>query len=53
MTGMFANLTITVSGAPAPVALSDVIADLRGLDAARRSTHTGETVNLSPPAAHG
>ena len=50
---MFANLTIIVSGAPAPVALSDVVADLRVLDAARRSADTGETVHLSPPAAHG
>ena len=41
------------TGAPAPVSCSDVIEDLRVLDAARRSADTGETVRLSPPAAHG
>lgn len=48
-----AVLASIVSGAPAPVPCSDVVADLRVLDAARRSADTGETVHLSPPAAHG
>ena len=48
-----AVLASIVAGSPAPVACSDVVADLRVLDAARRSADTGETVHLSPPAAHG
>lgn len=37
---------------PTPVQLSDVIADLRVLDAARESALTGEKVKLDPPAGH-
>jgi scyllo-inositol 2-dehydrogenase (NADP+) len=48
-----AVLASILSGSPAPVASSDVLADLRVLDAAMQSAGTGETVHLSPPAAHG
>jgi scyllo-inositol 2-dehydrogenase (NADP+) len=39
-------------GQAAPVLCSDVLANLRVLDAARRSAETGEVVRLNPPAAH-
>jgi len=38
--------------ASAPVLISDVIEDLRVLDAARESALTGESVRLDPPAGH-
>lgn len=37
---------------PAPVLVADVIADLRVLDAARRSASSGSIVRLDPPAGH-
>lgn len=37
---------------PAPVPVSDVVANMRVLDAAGLSARTGETVELTPPAAH-
>lgn len=41
------------TGAPAPVPLDDVIANLEVLDAARASAASGESYVLSPAAAHG
>ena len=41
-----------LDGSPAPVPTSDVIENLRVLDAARLSADTGEAVHLTPPAAH-
>ncbi len=37
---------------PAPVAIADVIADLRVLDAARASSAASATIRLDPPAGH-
>ncbi|MSO28009.1 MAG: oxidoreductase [Candidatus Nanopelagicales bacterium] len=39
--------------APPPVLLDDAIANLRVLDAARKSATTGLAISLDPPAAHG
>lgn len=39
-------------GAPAPVPVDDVIANLRVLDAAAESARTAATVRLDPPAGH-
>lgn len=47
--GVVAALT---SGAPAPVPLVDVIANMRVLDAARASAASGQSVVLNPPAGH-
>jgi predicted dehydrogenase len=40
------------AGTPDPVLVTDAIATLRVLDAARESGATGQTVHLDPPAAH-
>ena len=37
---------------PAPVPLNDVIANLRILDAARKSARTSQRVHLDSPASH-
>jgi scyllo-inositol 2-dehydrogenase (NADP+) len=39
-------------GAPDPVELGDVIANLRVLDAAREASDSGRVVRLDPPAGH-
>ena len=40
------------TGAPPPVLVTDVVENLRVLDAARESASTGRTVRLDPPAGH-
>lgn len=47
-----AVLAAITTGAQPPVPLDDVIANLKVLDAARMSAATGESVVLSPAAAH-
>lgn len=42
---------LTDGGAP-PVAVADVIANLRVMDAARESARTGQRITLTPPAGH-
>lgn len=41
-----------IEGAEPPVLISDVVADMRVMDAARDSAATGESVILTPPAGH-
>jgi scyllo-inositol 2-dehydrogenase (NADP+) len=41
-----------IYGSEPPVLLSDVIANLRIIDAARESAATGQSVTLDPPAGH-
>lgn len=41
-----------LDGAPAPVLMEDVVADMRVIDAARESAATGSAITLDPPAAH-
>jgi len=45
-------LASIISGAPYPVPLGDVVANLEVLDAARASAASGESIVLSPAAAH-
>ncbi|MHB1166660.1 MAG: Gfo/Idh/MocA family protein [Candidatus Nanopelagicales bacterium] len=44
---------VIADGAPVPVPIADVVADLRVLDAARESAARRTRVSLVPPAGHG